>query len=72
LRWTNTAGVSWALIPDFPNGMLRFGPGNPYIKAPDRAQSFQLVVRRDANGDYIPELAGLTFEGEFYPNLGHQ
>ena len=29
LEWANKGGVSWRLIPDFPNGVLRTDESNP-------------------------------------------
>lgn len=65
LRWQNQAGVSWNLTPDLLNGRLLTGPDNPYFGSP-LADAFQLVLKRNALGDILPELAGFSFLGELY------
>lgn len=67
LRWTNQAGVSWRLFPDLENGVLRTGPENPYYESnPTTGRVFRIVLRRDANGDYLAEVAGFQFQHGFY------
>ncbi len=72
LRWTNEAGVSWALDPDLAEGRLRSGPDNPYYdpEAPRRAD-FLVALERDAEGVYRPGVvAGFDFGGERYHREG--
>jgi len=67
LRWTNQAGVSWRLFPDWENGVLRTGPENPYYESnPTNGRVFRLILRRNAEGEYLPEVAGFQFQAEFY------
>jgi hypothetical protein len=33
---------------------------------PSTGQEFRVVLRRDAEGEYVPEVAGFRFNGEFY------
>jgi hypothetical protein len=70
LRWTNSAGVSWKLIPDIKNGVLLTGTDNPYWHGrPLDGRLFQIVLRRDAGGDFLPEVSGFSFLGAFYAKV---
>lgn len=70
LRWTNEAGRSWRLTPDLTHGILQTGTDNPYHDSnPATGQVFRVVLRRDANGNYLPEVSGFNFNGEFYRKL---
>lgn len=60
LRWTNKARVSWRLWPDLEKGILRAGDDCPYGTG-----EVTIVLRRDENGKYVPEVAGLEYSG-FY------
>lgn len=67
LRWTNEAGVSWRLFPDLEHGILRTGSENPYYESnPTNGRAFTIVLRRDANGEYLPQVAGFQFQQGFY------
>jgi len=67
LRWTNQAGASWRLFPD-PSALgLRTGEENPYYaENPAGGRVFRTILRRDEQGDYLPEAAGFQFQGGFY------
>ncbi len=66
LRWTNKAGKSWQLSPDLKTGTLRVGPDCPYYK---EIKVCRLLLRRDKNGDYLPELRGVEFNGGAYEKV---
>ena len=68
LTWKNKAGVSWGLTPDFPSGVLRTGPDNLYFKEAkdDNGRAFRLVLRRDRDGQFLPEVSGFRFGGGLY------
>jgi hypothetical protein len=71
LRWTNKAGVSWRLFPDIENGVLKTGPENPYYeKNPTSGRAFRIILRRNADGEYLPEVSGFQFQGGFYAREG--
>lgn len=60
LQWRNEAGVSWALTPDFENGVLLTGPDCPYFNnASGNGKSFILVIENN-------QVTGFTFQGELY------
>lgn len=59
--WTNSAGVSWTLTPDFANKMLRTGADNPYVN--DGIRDFTL----ESNGTLV---TGFRFNGELYTRGG--
>ncbi len=65
LRWVNNAGVSWLLTPDLLNGELLTGPDCPYYNNPS-GKKFNIVLKRDAFGDFTDEVIGFSFSGEFY------
>ena len=70
LRWINSAGVSWVLTPDLNNGLLQTEPDNPYyLKEPQRGRAFRVVLRRGADGEYLPEVAGFQFLERFYARI---
>ncbi len=69
LRWTNAAGRSWTLSPDFGNAILRFGGDSPYREADHHSRAFRIALRRNADGDHVPEVAGYYFHGDFYRRL---
>ena len=72
LRWTNEAGRSWRLTPDLSHGVLQTGTDNPYHDSnPATGQVFRVVLSRDADGNYLPEVSGFNFNGEFYRKLVH-
>ena len=67
LRWTNKAGVAWLLLPDLEHGLLRTGPDCPYYESdPIGGRAFGLVLRRDDNGEFGPELKGFQFGYALY------
>jgi hypothetical protein len=49
LRWTNELGVSWSLVPDYANGVLRTDDSNPYQRV-DYTISFSLLNREELPG----------------------
>ena len=67
LRWTNKAGTSWVLTPDFAHGLLMTGPDCPYYDAdqPDAAP-FRILLKRDHNGRWSPKVSGFVFNGAEY------
>jgi hypothetical protein len=71
LRWTNKAGRSWQLRPDLAEGLLRTGPDNPYHESnPVSGRTFNIVLRRGDDGEYLPDLAGFRFQGGFFVRTG--
>ncbi|HUS93243.1 MAG TPA: hypothetical protein VM695_15400, partial [Phycisphaerae bacterium] len=67
LRWRNKAGMSWRLTPDLAEGVLRTGEENPYYDSnPTHGRAFRIVLRRNADGEYAPEVAGFLFQGGFF------
>jgi hypothetical protein len=67
LRWTNMAGVSWRLWPNIEEGVLRTGADNPYYESnPTTGRVFRIVLRRDADGRYVPEVAGFHLQSDLY------
>lgn len=67
LVWRNSEGRKWLLRDDLKRGYLRTGEDNPYYEAADSpARDFRVVLRRDADGNYLPEVAGFQFQGTFY------
>ncbi len=69
-RWTNAAGATWLLTPDLANGRLNTGPDCPYYSQESgTGQYFTIVLKRDANGKHLPEIAGFNFNGGFYRRL---
>ncbi|NLI00369.1 MAG: hypothetical protein GX446_12865 [Chthonomonadales bacterium] len=71
LRWTNKAGATWTLTPDLAKGILRTGPDCPYYDAtrPDGVP-FRILLRRDRNGNWLPEVDGFAFHGGRYAPTG--
>ncbi len=70
LRWENEAGVAWELFPDLAHGLLRTGPENPYYESSTGGiRVFRIVLRRDEDGDWLPEVAGFRFGSELYRRL---
>ncbi|MFG0319244.1 MAG: hypothetical protein ACF8XB_18380, partial [Planctomycetota bacterium JB042] len=72
LRWTNAAGVSWGLEPDLANGALRTGEDNPYHASHPETSDFHLVLRRDDDGESVPEVAGFRFLGGVYAKVDEE
>jgi hypothetical protein len=69
-RWRNRAGVSWILDLNLSRGVLATYTDCPYyFSEPERGRYFKLVLRRDANGREIPEIAGFEFNGARYERL---
>jgi hypothetical protein len=67
LVWRNSAGRKWLLRDDLKRGYLRTADDNPYYESFDSpARDFRVVLRRDANGNYLPEVAGFQFADAFY------
>lgn len=64
LQWTNQAGVTWNLTPDFTNQLLLTDGSNPYQNSPN-GQNFAL---RQVAG----RLLGFYFNGELYSKVGAQ
>jgi hypothetical protein len=69
LSWRNDAGVSWRIIPQPDEGGLLFGEDNPYYPQnvePIGGRQFRIVLASGHGGDYLPEIAGFQFDGDFY------
>jgi hypothetical protein len=66
LEWRNQAGVEWGLQDDVANGRLLTGPDCPYFGLGWNGSKFDVVLRRDALGDLLPEIEGFLFTGELY------
>ena len=66
LRWTNDAGLSWALTPDLKNGILiTDSQDNPYYnKGQEIDRNFRIRMRADGAG-----VEGFEFRGEFYAKV---
>ena len=70
LRWTNRAGKFWGLELSDDKRRLWTGTDNPYLRfGLDGGQDFRLVWRRGASGEYLPEIAGFQFLGDFYARV---
>ncbi len=69
VRWTNQAGISWLLTPDLAQGVLQAGPDCPYYSANPKSCVFRVVLKRNARGQYLPEIAGFQFNGAYYRKL---
>jgi hypothetical protein len=65
LRWTNETGVSLRLTPDLKNGLLYTGD----IEEAANGREFRIVLRRDANGEYLPEVYGIQVLGVVYRKI---
>lgn len=57
-RWTNKAGASWLLTPDYPAGVLRTAADNPYHEKYPHLREFKLLI---VNG----HLQGFNFGGVY-------
>ena len=60
LKWTNKAGVSWGLTPDFQNNTLRTDSNNPYYE--DGAREFKILFHGD-------QISGFTFGDGVYQRV---
>lgn len=70
ITWTNLAGKTWKLSPEIAKGALTTGSDCPYFTFADPARSaFKIVLKRDGNGRYLPEVSGISFMGGFYRKL---
>jgi len=67
-RWTNHAGKSWHLdlAPD--KRFLLTRPDNPYFQSA-LGKTFRIALRQGESGEFLPEVAGFWFNGEFYAKL---
>lgn len=65
LLWTNQAGVSWTLQADLPSGALLTDTDCPYYGVPN-GQQFNVLLEKDAIGDWLPAVDGFVFLGETY------
>ncbi len=59
--WRNSAGVQWQVTPNLADGILETGPDCPYP-----GQNFKLEIYRTIDGEPIPGIIGLIFQGELY------
>ena len=59
LIWRNSAGYSWLLIPDLPNGKLTYSNDSPY---PGRKAEVQL--KTDGAGGFLPEVRALWVDND--------
>jgi hypothetical protein len=68
LQWRNSANWKWGLKPNLKERKLDTDPtDNPYfLSDSSTGQEFRVVLRRSADGEYLPEVAGFRFNGEFY------
>lgn len=60
LHWTNRAGESWP---------LKLSADKRRLSNPQTGQVFRIAMRQDANGEYLPAVAGFWFNGELYTRL---
>lgn len=70
LEWQNQAGVDWNLYDDIQSGQLLTGPDCPYYSSGWSGSKFDVVLKRDDLGDFLPLLEGFSFSGELYERLG--
>jgi hypothetical protein len=68
LRWTNHADKSWHLDLAPNKRSLLTGPDNPYFQSA-AGKAFRVAMRQGENGEFLPEVAGFWFNGEFYARL---
>jgi hypothetical protein len=62
--------VSWILDVNLSRGVLATNTDCPYyFSEPELGRYFKLVLRRDANGREVPEIAGFEFNGTRYERL---
>ena len=66
--WTNHAGKSWHLELASDKRVLLTGPDNPYFQSA-LGKVFRIALRQDESGEFLPEVAGFWFNGEFYAKL---
>jgi hypothetical protein len=59
--WKNSANVQWQVTPNIAEGKLETGPDCPCTD-----QDFFLELYRTVEGDYIPGVVALKFQGEIY------
>lgn len=59
--WRNSANVQWQVSPNLEEGILETGPDCPYP-----GQNFKLETYRTPDGERIPGIIGLIFQGELY------
>ena len=59
--WRNAANVQWQVTPNLAAGILETGPDNPYP-----GQDFRLELYRSLDGELIPGIIGLIFQGELH------
>lgn len=59
--WRNSAGAQWEVTPNLEEGILETGPDSPYP-----GQNFKLEIYRTIDGESIPGIIGLVFQGELY------
>lgn len=69
LEWQNQANVDWNLQDDLANGDLPTGPDCPYFGS-WAGNKFDVVLARDALGDFLPQILGFAFNGELYERVG--
>ncbi len=67
-RWTNRAGVSWALTADLAHARLLCAKGSPYSDK-ETGSSF-VIEMQPASGAAKPAIAGFHFNGGFYKRIG--
>lgn len=67
-RWTNQAGVSWALTSDLAHGRLLCAKGSPYSDK-ETGSSF-IIKMQPTSGAGEPAIAGFHFNGGFYKRMG--
>ncbi len=67
-RWTNQAGVSWALTTELAQARLRCAKGSPYFDK-EAGRNF-IIEMQSASGASKPAIAGFYFNGNFYKRIG--
>lgn len=67
LRWKNQAGKSWGLSLDRARCVLHTDDSNPYRRfGLEGSRDFRIVWKRGEAGEFLPEVAGFRFLGDFY------
>jgi hypothetical protein len=70
LRWTNRAGKSWRLDLSGDKRLLLTGTDNPYLRfGLEGGEAFRIVIGRGPSGEYLPQVAGFRFLGDFYAKV---
>ena len=70
-RWTNAAKVNWYLYLNIDKGILTTGPDNPFYTkySEPNMHEFRLIVSRDADGNFLPQIDGYEYANLFHKKL---